>query len=144
VLKPQVIFVDDDVFFAQGYVEALEESFTVHVCITASDAVALVKQNLDLCAAVLDVMMPSPREVDNITEQGLDTGLWVLSEIKKDVISRNIVVLLLTNRSVGYVEAATGQMGFPAGLIHVRSKVETARRSLPILLKSLINKRSQD
>jgi CheY-like chemotaxis protein len=128
-----ILFIDDEELYARRYINHLEkQEFVVHYCDRAEDAQRFLEQNTDIRGIVLDIMMPTPETVsDQVTNHGLDTGLWVLQQLKDYVICKPRPVLILTNRHPQIVEDGVRRVGLPSWLVEVRRKVETPAFYLP-------------
>ncbi len=139
-MPDEVLFIDDEKFYARPYVEALEENgFIVHSCFRAEDAAKFLQQNPQIGCIVLDIMMPTPPGVPaSETNQGLDTGLYLLSKFADDVTSKRYPVLILTNRNPEAVEQGLGRLGLPEFLVEIRRKIETPAFYLPQALQALL------
>jgi CheY-like chemotaxis protein len=136
-MKSQVLFIDDETFFARPYLEELETAFTVHVRSEIREGVSAVSSIKGIESIVLDVMMPPPDDiVDFNFDGGLNTGLWALRVLRDQLIANALPVILLTNRNLGFVRNSVDALEFPHGLIEIRYKVETPRW----LLKQLVQR----
>jgi CheY-like chemotaxis protein len=131
-MPDEILFIDDEEFFAQRYIERLkEQDFAVHYCADADDARMLLESRPSINAIILDIMMPTPRGVPGtLTEEGLSTGLWLLDQVK-DYVYHKRPLLVLTNRNPHVVEERLASLEFPEWLFEVRRKVETPAFFLP-------------
>ena len=137
---PRILFMDDEPFFAVPYIRELEKTFEVVLEETATGAINAVNSTLTWDALILDVMMPSPVGQRGVTADGLDTGLWILDQILDTVVSQSIPVLILTNRNIPRVREVVDVLDIPDGLVSVRSKIETPRFVLPLVIKAIVDK----
>ena len=142
MLALEVLFIDDEPFFMRRYVEALEErGCIVHFCEGAEDAAPLLAEHSNINALVLDIMMPTPPEVsDDITNGGLETGLWLLGTLEKTVAERGLAVLILTNRNPRFVEERLRKSRIRRDRMEVRSKIETPAFYLPDAIAALVER----
>jgi|694.fasta_scaffold62555_3 CheY-like chemotaxis protein len=142
--KGKVLFVDDDRFWARSYITELQAfGFEVMYSRDANYAVELVENYLDVDAIILDVMMPTPEGVqDDVTEEGLSTGLWVLDRIHDFIASRKICVWILTNRSLPAVLERVDKLttGASREFITVNKKYEVSSLQLPRYLQEILEK----
>lgn len=132
-MADEVLFIDDEEFFARRYIENLRDhGFKVHYCERAEDAHGYIDQNPAISAIILDIMMPTPTNVSgSVTNNGLDTGLWLLGQLKDYVVSKPRPVLILTNRDPQAVEEGAKRLEFPDSLVSVTRKIETPAFYLP-------------
>jgi CheY-like chemotaxis protein len=138
--KKRVLFIDDEPFFAEPYIRELARSFEVILEETAIGAIDSVNSVRTWDAIILDIMMPSPEGRQGATADGLDTGLWILSQIYDTAIAQNIPVIILTNRNLQRVMEVVDLLDCPEGLISVRPKIETPRFVLPHLVRSVVDR----
>ncbi len=137
MMKAKLLFVDDEPFFSQYYVKALEASYEVVYSSTVKEALEVLHRLSDLRLVVLDIMMPPPEpELEESTLAGLDTGLWFLREQMQTLVSRQIAAVVLTNRNKQHVEDYLRlTLAYPGNLYVVRSKIETPHFLLPAIVK---------
>lgn len=136
-----ILFIDDELFFAQPYVDELERLAPVTLRTAALEAVDefTLRSNSYLCA-VVDVMLPPPSGWDDKTKEGLDTGLEVLRRCGDDIVKAQLPIIVLTHRAKGYVQGEIDLIGFPGGLVELQSKLETPPFHLAIVVKRLVRK----
>lgn len=143
--KNRLLFVDDEKYFAQGYLDELDNHFRVTVCRAADQAeaeiISAVGSNVYV-AAVVDVMMPVPEswpETDRRDcRDGVMTGVILLRRNRERVTSAKLPIVVLTNRMRREVDDELKKMGFADAVINVRHKLETPAFMLPTLVRSLI------
>ena len=92
-------------------------------------------------AVVMDIMMAAPLGAEKATAEGLDTGLWILNEIRAPLKNSGTPVIVLTNRSLPHISEALNAMEFPAGQIRAQSKVETPAFLLPKVVAATLASR---
>ena len=142
--KPQILFVDDDVFFANGYLEALDERYQVTIARNVPTAEQEVKTVTKHLCAVLDVMMPIPAswpDGDKIAAAGgALTGIIVLRRCKVEIVNAKLPVIVLTNRQPIEMEAEIANLGFPNGLVEIHHKIVTPAFMLPNLMRDIIKR----
>lgn len=128
----RVLFVDDDLLISRFYIKALAAEGIESLAIgSADEAVHVFQANDDIDAVILDLMMPPPSSIDlDEVEHGLVTGLWILREIREQVSSRGIPIIILTNLGVDSVRARIPDLGLPDELLQVRAKSDTPPRYL--------------
>lgn len=137
-MKVKLLFVDDEPFWARSYIQELEKDFEVDYATKAEQAVRMFKEGRPYQAVVLDIMMAAPSGAEKATAEGLDTGLWILNQIRTPLKSRATPVIVLTNRSLLHISEALNAMGFPAGQVRAQSKVETPAFLLPKIVAAAI------
>jgi CheY-like chemotaxis protein len=136
-----VLFIDDEAFFARRYIEELKTNFTVIFCESAIEAIELIRNGDEFRAVILDIQMPPPKDLSpQTTNGGLDTGLWLLREVKDLVIQRPLPVAILTNRLPNVIQGTVDKMGFPEQLIEIRHKTDTPADKLVIRLQIMIQR----
>lgn len=154
----RILFVDDDVFFAKGYLDELDKSYIPEIARTVYDAEREVNGPDIYACVILDVMMPIPewwsddeKEASNNVmiwpdsdvldaQHGLKTGIILLRRYRQVFIERNLPVIVLTNRQKREIESEISMLGFPPGLIEVRHKLETPSFVLPNLVRDIIHR----
>ena len=135
----EILFVDDEWFFAARYVQELRKHFKVHFLDRADEVVSFLQANPAIKALILDIMMPTPEGVsEEDTGKGMDTGLWLLEEIQKQVATWPFPVMILTNRNTGGIEQELRLREIPLKYVDVRWKLDTPAFYLPDLLIHLI------
>ena len=138
--KPSLLFIDDEIFFAQGYLEELDDRYNVTLSRKVPDAeIKLKKEAYQYLLAAVDVMMPVPGEWDAKDQldanRGEATGLVLLRRCRDAIIQANLPVIVLTNRKPEDIKAAIIILDFPEGLVEVRHKAVTIfLRHLPDLV----------
>ncbi|MCK5601056.1 response regulator [Candidatus Pacearchaeota archaeon] len=93
-----VLMVDDDKLPMQFYVRALtQQGYEVKLCLEPDSALDFaVKERSNICAIILDVMMPPGKAYkDKDTDQGLHTGLFLFRDLRK--LCEEVPVIVLTN-----------------------------------------------
>lgn len=128
-----ILFVDDEEFFAHRYIASLQGAgHVVHYCTRAEEVVPCLKAHQDIRGIVLDIMIPTPPGVlAERTRDGLNTGLWLLRQIRTYVESEPRPVFVLTNRNVNEVRAGLNELEFAHGLITVRRKIDVRATDFP-------------
>ncbi len=86
ITNKKILIIDDDEFLLDMYVVKFKESgFDVEACRGGEDAILKIKSGLSPGVILLDIVMP-----------GID-GFEVLRLIKKDGLSPDALVIILTN-----------------------------------------------
>ena len=136
----EILFIDDDEWFARRYVEELRKhGYVVYECTRASDVEGYLHEYPEIAGIVLDIMMPTPPGVPpTLTNDGLNTGLWLLERIKDYVVSGPRPVLIVTNRNPAIVTDRLSQLQFPAELVEIRRKMDTPAFYLPVCLERFL------
>src|SRR5688500_12951592 len=121
----KVLFADDEPEYVADYRDELEKLFDVDFCQTAEESVQKI-QNASYCALVLDVQMPPPKNLPlSATNNGVDTGLWVLEQSREVIVRNSLPVILLTNRNPEVVKSRVQEMGLAEQAIEIRPKTNT-------------------
>lgn len=134
----KILFVDDDRFFASAYVESLSETFKVVCVYEVRKALDILRSDDSFSAAIVDVMMPPPKGFEAETHEGASSGIWLLSEVRNEIIQRNLPVIVLSNRGSHYVEQELAVIGLPSNLITVSTKMAVPSFQLPRLVGAAI------
>ena len=139
--KREILFIDDEPRYAIYYLENLKERFRVETTDNAESALRILKTNRNIEALILDVMMPSPKGVpDDLTAAGVETGLWLLQEIKDNGQRWPIPVMILTHRNLEEVRAGLIERGIREQNVDVRAKLETPAFTVGAFLEKHIAK----
>lgn len=134
-----ILFIDDEVFFAERYLTELRTNYAVRMCESVVEALEW-DNNQEIRAIVLDIMMPPPAGLSaQATNHGADTGLWFLKEIREAILQRPLPVIILTNRIPGLIREEIRQMGFPESLVDVLHKTDTSPKQLLRRLQLMLN-----
>ena len=137
----KILFVDEDLFFAQPYLETLQKKADVFIRNNALDAVdEMQNKSHEYGCVVQDIMMPAPEGWDVKTQDGLDTGIEILKVCREEIIKAKLPILVLTNRALGYTKHEIDMIDFPDGQVIVRSKIETPAFLLSIQVSQLVEK----
>lgn len=140
--SPELLFVDDETMFAQGYVCELEKRYSVTLATTVPYGERLIKQSHNFACAVIDVMMPIPSDWPTedaaAAGQGIHTGVVLIRRCRKAILEAALPIVILTNRNPQDVEVEVATLGFPNELIVVRHKVNTMAPALVNVVRSQI------
>lgn len=135
---PKLLVIDDDPFFSRQWVLYLNGLYSVIYTETLSDAAQALCEHADISAIVLDVMMPPPQDVPlDVTADGLNTGLWFLTQIRDHIVKSGMPVALYTNRHLSVVYRHLNRLEIPEGLVRVCDKQEVPKERLAEVLKEL-------
>ncbi len=137
--QPNVIFIDDDRFYAMHWIERLRERFEVGHYTDAAEAHVAILSTEQLRCLVIDVMMPTPSNVSNEeTAAGLETGLWLLRQLKPWIVQHSVPAIIITNRELEVIQSAVRELNLPDGLVLVRQKLDTGRSRLLELVSDMV------
>lgn len=137
----KILFVDDELFFAQPYLEELQKLSPVVILTTALEAEEEIRnKEVKYVCLVLDVMLPPPNGWEVKTKDGLDTGIEILRRCFQEITDRKLPVVVLTHRSLGYVRGEVDLINFPPELVRVEAKIETPPFHLTTVVKRLVKK----
>jgi len=139
----RIIFVDDEPFLSQGYVEALKNRFQVDFLVGARDAMNFMRRHGEaIRAAIVDAMMPTPDDAeDHETADGFETGLWLLARVQAELPKIwPIPTVILTNRSTTLVADALRRREIVGDMIEIRRKLETPAFALPKIVQARIDR----
>ena len=138
-----VLFIEDDRFWARSYVEELQTyGFDVVFKASAEGAIEYLESHSAVDAIVLDVMMPTPEGVaQSETSDGQSTGVWLLKQIADLILTHRIPVWILTNRDANQLRETINAFGDDfSQLVTVDSKLDVRSYLLPPYLKGRIEK----
>lgn len=122
----EILLLDDDPYDIARYCKHLSQQFSVLVRHRAEDAIELLGSNQRLEAIVLDLMLPPPENVaPTSTTDGLETGLWLLEQIRDIIVSRRLPVMILTNRARHLSKSRLDGLKLPPELLEYYSKSQT-------------------
>lgn len=139
--KDLILFIDDQGSYSRLYIEELKQGFEVHWYWDAREAVDGILAEDEASLIVLDIRMPTPPGVSaDETEDGQMTGIWILEQVRKTLIERNLPVLILTNRAVSVVAPAVADASIPQGLYEIHPKYNTPCFKLPDLARTQIRR----
>ena len=138
--RVEVLFVDDEPFFAARYVQALEQEFAVHFLKRADEVIPFLEESPQVRGVVLDIMMPPPKGVvDDELDGGLNTGIWLLKSMR-ELGTWPFPVLILTNRKPqAVVDALRDLKLHDLPFVKVYQKVHVSAPQLPMLLRELLS-----
>ena len=137
----RILFIDDESFFARPYITELQKAYQVAFCESAIEAIEAVRDDDSYRAIVLDIQMPPPRGLPpGATNNGMETGLWLLGEVRDIIISRPLPVLILTVRMPQLVEEGVKRLVFPDQLIEIHQKASMPYTKLPIRLDIMLRR----
>lgn len=154
----KILFIDDDVFFANGYLDELDRHYVTTVARNIFDAENEICGRDFYSCVILDVMMPIPERWTDLDRQdsdksliwpdadrqdaqhGLKTGIILLRRYKQLLIEKKLPALILTHRQKKEIEAEVAKLGFPSPLVEVHHKLDTPSFALPHLVRDLIHR----
>lgn len=139
--KPTILFVDDERFFARDYINALSAKFAVEFCEEVDEARRILcSPDTHIAAAVVDLQMPSPMELeDDEVVHFVDTGLWLLEKAFVNIVKRALPVVILTNREFPTFKERFEAMGFPERLVEVHIKFNTPSKKLITVMNQMMD-----
>lgn len=96
--KPKILFVDDDMFLASLYIDALiDAGFSVATADSVAEALSLAHSE-PFDVAIIDVMMPpGPQHGQVETAGGLKTGKVLAREIRDALPDAKLIALSMSN-----------------------------------------------
>jgi len=125
--RPILLQVDDDGYFAALYRQELEELYDVEFCRSAEEALRAIEAGTRFQAVLLDIMMAPPSlELRAETNDGLSTGIWLLKQIRDEVLSRPLPVIVLTNRTDERLAEELASLNLPESLLQCHQKRSTS------------------
>jgi CheY-like chemotaxis protein len=130
-----LLLVDDETRPMAYYVRALEQrGFSVKHCLEPDSAISFAREKgREICAIVLDIMMPPGRAYQNEdTHQGLTTGVFLFDDLRRNC--PDAPVLVLTNvRNPKTLDEFKGK-----GNVKVVQKMECPPFEFTELVKTMI------
>ncbi|MBD3373582.1 response regulator [candidate division KSB1 bacterium] len=137
-MKKHVLLVDEDVFPMKFYVKALNKhGFNVKHIRNPDQALEFIEaEKNSVEAVILDIMLPPGETYKNIdTNNGLETGVYLLQDLRKQV-DRKLPIIILTNvqspETLTKIQKTKYQV--------IAAKLEYPPYDLARLLKKLMNK----
>ncbi len=99
--KKTIIFIDDEAYNCKYYLAELRTVFEVLFCEKVMDGLVAIKRTPNADLVIMDIMMPPPPGVQpsGVFRDSTDTGLWLIEQIKTDLVHRPLPVFVLTNRA---------------------------------------------
>lgn len=140
-MPDKILFIDDDRYFARLYAESLKKDFTVVTCYDVDSAIRELTTSLDVCAAVVDVMMPPPEGYEGECSDGNTTGVWILEQCQEVIRNRRIALLVFTNLAPKYVQEEISFMTLDPKITEVCAKATVLAVELPDRVHALIGRR---
>jgi CheY-like chemotaxis protein len=138
-----VLFIDDETNFATNYLDALTEfGYEVIHRDSADGGLAYLHNHaVEIDLVVLDIQMPTPIGVTSVaTNDGLDTGIWLLGEARDLLEESTLPVLVLSNRAKVALEGLIAEkvMLLNQRLVRVTTKTVTSAKKLPPMVQSIL------
>jgi DNA-binding response OmpR family regulator len=122
----KIILIEDDPFIHNLYKDTLKAAgYNVVSAMDGEDGLNVIKNNTDASIILLDLIIPKI------------SGLDVLKEIKKEEVTKNLSVIVLTNLSEGDIIKEALALGANAYLI----KVDYTPRQVIEIVKQYIDLR---
>lgn len=137
---PKILFIDDEPEWCGPYLEVLHQGFEVIVKHHAQAALDYVESHQDIEGIIIDVMMPTPINVSSTkTNNGLDTGVWVIEQLHGYIVAAKCPVVVVTNREKSSFNARLGEVGLSSELLQVKLKSEINAKLLAVMMRQMIN-----
>jgi len=91
-----IFFIDDDVKRVSSYIDSLKQSgYNVILETNSSQVIPKFRENQkEIELIILDMMMPTEKELKEETEYGRRKGLYLLKKIRE--ISQDVPIIILT------------------------------------------------
>ena len=142
-MPKQILFIDDEPYYARDPVESLQKAgYEVVLEDNAESGLTYLRANAgSLGLVILDYMMPtSATGHETETLDGLATGRWLLREAREFLELHHLPVLILTNRNVETVTKEVGEFDSMKvrKLISVRHKTQSSRSYLPTIVEQIL------
>ena len=140
----KILFVDDEAFYMQPYVNAFKATpdvMDVAEINTADEAINKIRANTgsgEYDCLVLDVMMPPPSGWEARTEDGKYTGAEVLKECLDDIAAVELPVLLLSNLGFDLVNRRVSVLALAKNMVRVCSKNLTPPPDAKLIVRELV------
>lgn len=143
---PPLLFIDDEITTTviEGYIAELEKAFEVLTATRAEQVKPLLDRRTDIAALVVDMMLPVPDGVlSSRVDNGHSTGLWLVRSLRDLLISRQLGVFMLTNRSptkdIAPVIAESPGDYPPPHLMAVRRKLDVPARAIVSAVRQMMD-----
>lgn len=139
-IKPKLLYIDDERYFARDYVSALSAAFEVYFCEDVDEARRLLCDPRHcFSAAVVDLQMPPPQNLpDNVVVESVDSGLWLLEQAFDTIVIRPLPIIILTNREFPTFRERFESTIWPDKLVEVHIKYDTSSRKLAGILDEMV------
>lgn len=142
----KVLFIDDERHKLAYYIEAVEEAdYEVEFCETAALGLARLRERCaEFDLVILDVQMPTPGGITPVdTNNGLETGFWLLRQARELIETNTLPVIIFSNRSLDVLDTALVEHRnlLPRSeLLSRTTKSSTSAMQLPPLITQTINR----
>lgn len=114
--RRRILWVDDDLFFYQGYLGEVAELYQV-VSVRDPDACwrrLSEAEAGDFAGIIMDVILPTGEHVDHaLADGGLRTGLVLIEMLKASTLFRDIPIVIFTIREAGDVDVLGAEYKIP-------------------------------
>lgn len=134
----QVAFVDDEIAVLKPYRDrCAAEGATPQHFEYISDMLEFVKagglKSKKIDALVVDLQMPKPEAAHDadFVAAGSLSGLWLLGQIKADIVAAKVAVIVLTNVGEQQFEQYLKKLEYPANLLVAHRKINLSAVRLP-------------
>ena len=136
----KILLVDDEPEWCGPYLEILAVGFEVIVKHSAQAALDYVETHLDIEGVILDVMMPTPQGVStSLTNRSLDTGIWMVGELKEYILGHKCPVIVITNREKRLFQERLDTHKIDLNLMVVKMKSEINPNMLAVIMRQMID-----
>ena len=141
----QVAFVDDEYAVVKPYRDRCSaELATIQSFEYVSEMIEFVKggglKAKAIDALVVDLQMPKPEaalDADFVAAGSL-SGLWLLGQIKAEIVANKIAVIVLTNVGEPHFEPYLKKLEYPSNLLVAHRKINLAAIRLPQVIAERI------
>lgn len=140
----KVLLIDDEPHIISNYIDELRKcGYEVTVHATADGGLQCLRNDcLDIDIVVLDIQMPTPKGIAKVdTNDGMDTGFWLLQETRELLEEQTLPVIILSNRkAVALSGILAERFAFnPANLVRITTKNDTSSKLFPILVQQVLD-----
>lgn len=139
-MKPKVLFIDNERRYVARHIEHLAEEYDVVYLSEVNDALDAMADGDKYSCFIVDVMMPVSVDRVSLTNNGLDTGIWMISQVEEKLKDLRIPVILFTNRQHSDVVKGLKESKLSEGQVIVKPKDDTNPKQLLELVREQINR----
>lgn len=122
------------------HIDCLNEEYDVTFLYSVSTALEHLKNCEKYSCLIVDVMMPVSSKDAARTNDGLDTGIWLVRQVEDKIAEFGIPVILLTNRQHSDVLKGLKGSTLPEGQVIVKPKDDTSPKRLLEVVRGQINR----
>jgi CheY-like chemotaxis protein len=110
----RILFVDDEPHLWHRWLEPLKRLGSVELITKPSAVFSYFENHGAPDVLLMDVMLPTPEGIaESATEDGLTTGVFLVTQLIRQIVSANTLVVFLTNVDFDTVEECINEAFLP-------------------------------